>query len=142
MIADIETLENNQNVESDTVETKKIELENIRKEKLQGIILKSRVKWAEEGEKPTRYFCSLESRNYVNKTIPKVEKEDGSLITKQEEILLEAKDYYKKLYKCQSVSNDTEIQRLLQTLTDYPKLTNEEKITWKGKLLIVKFYMS
>lgn len=134
LIADIETLENNQNIESDTIETKKIELENIRKEKLQGIIIRSRVKWAEEGEKPTRYFCSLESRNYVNKTIPKVEKEDGSLITKQEEILLEAKDYYKKLYKCQSVSNDAEIQRLLQTLTDYPKLTNEEKNNLEGEI--------
>ena len=63
LIADIETLENNQNVELDTVETKKIELENIRKEKLQGIIIRSRVKWAEEGEKPTRYFCIFAAWN-------------------------------------------------------------------------------
>ena len=34
MIADTETLENNQNAESDTIETKKIKLENIRKEKI------------------------------------------------------------------------------------------------------------
>ena len=60
MIADIETLENNQNAESDTIETKKIELENIKKEKLQGIIIRSRVKWAEEGEKPNQVLLQLE----------------------------------------------------------------------------------
>ena len=46
---------------------------------------RSKIKWAEEGEKPTRYFCSLESRNYVNKTIPKVQKENGNTIKTQEE---------------------------------------------------------
>ena len=43
---------------------------------------------AEEGEKPTKYFCSLESRN-VNKTIPNVVKDDGSIVHSQEEILIE-----------------------------------------------------
>ena len=43
-------------------------------------------------------------------------------------------DFLKKIYKCQSVSNDTEIQRLLQTLTDYPKLTNEEKNNIEGEI--------
>ena len=47
---------------------------------------------------------------------------------------MEAKDYYKKLYKCQSVSNDTVIQRLLQTLTDHTKLTNEEKNNLEGDI--------
>ena len=55
----------------------KIELEMIRKEKIQGLLIRSRVRWAEEGENPTKYFYSLESRKYINKTIPKVMKDDG-----------------------------------------------------------------
>ena len=71
----------------------------IRKEKIQGLLIRSRVRWAEEGEKPTKYFCSLESRNYINKTIPKVIKDDGNIISKQEEILNEIQLFYSTLYK-------------------------------------------
>jgi hypothetical protein len=38
--------------------------------KLQGIYVRSRARWVEEGEKPSRYFCALESRNYSNKITP------------------------------------------------------------------------
>ena len=79
------------------IENKKEELENVRKEKLNGITVRSRVRWAEEGEKPTKYFCSLESRNYVNKTIPKVVKDDDSIVHNQEEILIEVRIFYKDL---------------------------------------------
>ena len=54
---------------------------------MQGIIVRSRLRWAEEGEKPTKYFCCLESKNYVTKTIPKIIQENGNIINKQEEIL-------------------------------------------------------
>lgn len=50
---------------------KKKELESIRKEKLLGHMIRSRARWIEEGEKPSKYFCNLESRNYLNKTIKK-----------------------------------------------------------------------
>jgi hypothetical protein len=36
-------------------------------------MVRSRARWVEEGEKPTKYFCHLESRNFLNKTIKKVE---------------------------------------------------------------------
>ena len=42
-----------------------------------------RVQWLSEGERPTKYFCSLEHRNYIDKTINKVIKEDGSVLTDQ-----------------------------------------------------------
>lgn len=61
-------------------------------------MIRSKVKWVEEGEKPTRYFCSLESRNYINKTIPKIKNEDGIIINKQEDILSEVKNFYSNLY--------------------------------------------
>lgn len=35
-------------------------------------MIRSRAHWLEEGEKPSKYFCNLESRNFLNKTIKKL----------------------------------------------------------------------
>ena len=52
--------------------SKQNELEGIRKQKLKGQCIRSKVNWIEEGEKPSKYFTSLESRNFVSKEIPKL----------------------------------------------------------------------
>ena len=51
---------------------KKSELNNLIYEKTQGIIMRSKVKWVEEGESGTKYFFNLEKRNAVKKTITKL----------------------------------------------------------------------
>ena len=38
---------------------------------------RSRTKWIEEGEKPTKYFFNIEKRNYEKKTILQVKLENG-----------------------------------------------------------------
>ena len=53
----------------------------------------------EEGEKPTRYFCNLESRNYLNKTIKKIEVDGKGTIYEQKDILKEVQSFYQNLYK-------------------------------------------
>ena len=68
------------------LENKKQDLENIRKEKIKGKIIRSRVQWIEEGGKPTKYFCGLESKNFSSKIIPKIERDDGKTIAKQFDI--------------------------------------------------------
>ena len=76
----------------------------------------------------------LESRYYVNKVIPKVVKDDGTVVTKQKEILEEVKHFYKTLYKNQINIQDNEIQILLQSLSQYPKLSVEETNLLNGEL--------
>ena len=70
-IEDLENEINNSNTtytdKVDRLENMKSELEKIRREKINGIIVRSRVKWYEEGEKCTSYFLNLESRNYIDK---------------------------------------------------------------------------
>ena len=51
---------------------KKAALENIRKEKVNGIVTRSRIQWLSEGEKPSSFFCKLENKNYTEKTIRKL----------------------------------------------------------------------
>ena len=58
-------------------------LENIRQNKLKGKLFRSKVKRIDEGVKPTRYFSKLESRNFICKQVPRIEKDDGTLVYKQ-----------------------------------------------------------
>ena len=136
LVKEISSLEKSTEINSDLLETKQEELENIRKEKIMGIIIRSRVRWAEEGEKPTKYFCNLESRNYINKTITKIEKDNGQTITKQEDILIEVKQFYENLYKCQdsNENQDTEINPILQNIQQNPRLSFENKNRLEGEL--------
>lgn len=95
LIQSIHYLETLTEPDMELIDSKKEELENLRRDKLQGIIVRSRVRWAEEGEKPAKYFCNLESRNYSNKIIPKVVKDDGNTVINQEDILIEVKNFIK-----------------------------------------------
>lgn len=96
---EILTLEQNLGKQSlPDITSKQNELENIRKERLKGQCLRSRGKWIEEGEKPSKYFTSLESKNFINRQIPKLVQEDETIIYYQYEILNETKIFYEKLY--------------------------------------------
>ena len=130
---EIKHLENIEPIDLEKINEKKLELENFRKEKIQGIMVRAKIKWAEEGEKPTRYFCSLESRNYVNKTIPKVQQENGNTIKTQEEILKEVQKFYSNLYAPQNSEKDINDQDILKNL-QHPVLTNIESSNLEGEI--------
>ena len=76
----------------------KTKLDEIADHKTQSLILKSQARWHEEGEKRTRYFLQLESRNIVKKTIKKLKREDDSFSTDRKEIMHAQSDFYEKLY--------------------------------------------
>ena len=79
-------------------------------------------------------FCNLESRNFVNKTVPKVVKEDGSIINKQEDILKEIQLFYSNLYKRYGRDANLNGKDILNTLQG-SKLSFEEKINLEGDML-------
>lgn len=45
-----------------------------------GHMIRGKARWVEEGENPTRYFCHLENRKNVNKTIKKLDLEESGMI--------------------------------------------------------------
>ena len=77
---------------------KKQQLEEIIGYKTQGAIIRSKVKWYNEGERNTKYFHSLEKRHYNSKTIRNLVTDDGTRIYTDVEILQEAKKFYESLY--------------------------------------------
>ena len=93
---------------------------------MEGMLLRTRAKWIEHGEKPSKYFCSLEKRNFVNKNVTKLINNYEEDITNQQDILQEIKLFYKNLYK----SYDDSLENIdLSTLNlgdNVPKLTEEQ----------------
>ena len=52
----------------------KIELQRIYEAKGKGTIFRSKVRWVEQGEKPTKYFFNLEKRNFNRKVITEIKR--------------------------------------------------------------------
>ena len=91
---DIDNLENNVN----KLENLKGDLEIMRSKKIEGLIIRSKAQWISHGEKATRYFCNLEKRNFLNKTVGFLDRGNGHIISEQENILKEVQQFYEKLY--------------------------------------------
>ena len=76
-------------------ETLKNELNEIYSTKGKEAMFKSKVKWIEQGEKPTKYFFNLERRNYEKKIITQLKISDGEMISDIKQINKEIEEYYK-----------------------------------------------
>ena len=119
------------------IEEKKAELKILRDEKMRGHYVRSRMQWIEEGEKPSKYFSNLETRNFVNKTIPKLITERGDTIHEQKEILTEATLYYKNLYSKRDMIHDIDLKNELPYL-DIPKLNDDIKESLEGEITLTE----
>ena len=89
------------------LENSKKELEEKTLEKVYGIIFRSKVRWFEQGEKPTKYFLSLEKARYNAKTCFRMLDDNGKELNSSEEILMEQREFYSKLYEQDDFVNFT-----------------------------------
>ena len=60
-------------------------------------MVRSRLQWLHEGEKPSKFFCNLENKNFIEKTIKKIQLRNGSIVTDQKEVLQHIRDFYANL---------------------------------------------
>ncbi len=99
----LETLLSNNpgNYVNDEYHTCKERLKELEDKKANGAIIRSRVKWLEDGEKSTHYFYDLEKYNYTKKNVRKLELENGEKLTGNDQILSEAQKFYESLYTSQ-----------------------------------------
>ena len=77
----------------------KTDIKEIQDSRARGIIFRSKAKWAELGEKNTKYFYSLEKTRSNAKSATSLITDNNTLLTEVKEILDEQEDYYTKLYK-------------------------------------------
>lgn len=139
LLKDIENIESQSDIDFGLLHEKKVELEKVRKEKLQGHIIRSRAKWVEEGEKPSKYFCSLESRNFLNKTIKKVETHNNNIIYDQCDILHQVKIFYESLFSCKdSDLLDINLEDIIKT--DILRLDTSTSVSLEGDISESEIY--
>ena len=100
---------------------------------MHGVVIRSRAKIIIEDEKPSKYFCNLETHNFEKKIIPKLEKEDGSIIKDQDKILEEAKLFYKTSYSNKdSQLMDIDLEQEMSQFSSVPKLSINESQALDG----------
>ena len=100
---DFENLDPNVLVE---YEAAKEELKKIYENRGKEAIFRSKVKWFEQGEKPTKYFFNLEKMNYEKKLIREVKLKDGETITDPKKIEKELENFYSNMYISKKDLND------------------------------------
>ena len=122
-------------VENSTLlEEKKNRLYELRENIIEGVMIRSRCRYEELGEKPTSYFLNLEKRNFTNKVITKIIEDNGHECVSTNEILKAQKNYYKDLFTEKNEIDNIPIEALLgenpRKLSDYEARTLEGEIIY------------
>ena len=105
----------------------KIELNKIIDQETAGLIITSRVKWAEHGERSSRYFCNLEKRSNEKKNIHVLKNDTGSIVSDQKDILKEIHSFYKTLYTSKSTPNNKDNINSFLDKRDIPQFLDDSK---------------
>ena len=134
LISEIEILETGTEEMADELYEKKKELEKIRQKSIAASAVRARAQWLNEGEKPSKYFCSLEKSNYIEKTIKCIQLENGSKVTEQTEILTKIQAFYASLFsRKENLYTEHNLKELLKE-KNVNKLTSEDSKSLEGKL--------
>ena len=138
LIKEIEELESSPTLSNlnSLIDDKKSELQDIRNTKLRGNMIRSRTQWIDEGERPTKYFCALESKNFLDKTIKRVCTDDNRIITNQKDILSALQTYYQELFRNRdNEQKNCNLDELLKN-QNIKKLSDKNKLSIEGELTI------
>ena len=117
--------------ESSSADSSTTHLDNLESElnkildlETKGLMIRSRKRWMEHGEKSSNYFCNLEKRSGAKKNIYRLNNDDGSSISG--DVMSEIHSFFQALYSSQiNVSNDNIVHYL--DAIDIPKLGDESK---------------
>ena len=113
----------------------KAELQSIYEKKGRSAIFRSKCRWVEEGECPTKYFFNLEKKNYNKKAITELHGEDGTTINNEKQILDSIEKYYSQLYKTINNLEQKDFHSFMEPLR-ISKLKTEDREEMEGPLSV------
>lgn len=99
------------------------QLTDLVQKRLDGVKIRSRAQWVEDGEKPTKYFFELERKKQAAARITKLSTPEGDAES-DEDILNAANRYYQQLYNDDPIDKDFQDQLLKNMdnqLSDYER---------------------
>ena len=94
------------NQDKTTIRRLEDSLQIIYNNEAEGIKIRSRVQWYEEGEKPTSFFHNMEKTNAKNKSWEKILDKNNKMLFGTKEILNTQIDFYKQLYSSEGVNKE------------------------------------
>ena len=111
-------------------------LENI----AEGVRIRSRCQWYEEGEKSNKFFLNLEKKRAIEGQIRKVVANDRE-ISDPKLIEYEIKSFYKTLFRNNITKSELDNNHFLEEV-DLPVLSLDEKLLCEGELTEKELYNS
>ena len=132
LLETLQNLEQQQNVNRNEIEEVKEKIKHITEQREKGTQIRSKARWIEEGEKPTKFFYNLEKQRQPKNTITELEK-DNQTKTTDIDILITAREFYQSLY----TKEDTNVEEQ-NWLTDQldKKLDELSKELCEGPLTV------
>ena len=127
-IAKLNNVESLTSADQIVLERTELDLQEIKRQKVQGAIFWSRVKWFNEGEQNTKYFFGLEKLRSGSKNITVLIDDDGKEIKESKGILETMRKLYETLYTSDPSIKFDEIN------SDNLKLNNEQANSLEGLL--------
>ena len=116
-----------------TLNSLKERTEKFYEKKVEGIIVRSRARWHEHGERNSKYFLNLEKRNHIRKHIRKLYR-SGVITTDPFEILETENQFYENLYKSKrTCSQQNELSFKYEELS-IPTLSDEQRQSAEGAI--------
>ena len=116
------------------LQAEKLRLKRIMTYKTKGAILRSKVRWHEQGERNTKYFYGLEKRNFNNKTITRLKIGENAFTSNQFEILTKEKIFYESPYKTKNVNPGKFNGSIFFNPENISPLTEENKTSCEGSI--------
>ena len=129
----LESIQDQTGKNSKLLEDKRLELQNLHENKAKGEMVRAHLQWLDQGEKPTSFFCKLETKNYVDKTIKRIQTPDGSIITEQSKILQKVQEFYSKLFDNMDNSLKSMATSKIPELQYFKKIGNGK--IWEGTVV-------
>ena len=100
-------------------------------------MFRSKLRWTEQGEKPTRYFFNVEAKNFNQKTITELETSEGVKITGHKQLLQEIENFYQNLYQSEYAGSHELFADFVRSV-QLPKLSDDDKENLEGELTIAE----
>lgn len=124
----------------DEIDMKKMELEKLFDYSRQGLKVRSRTEWSEEGEKNSKFFEQLLKSNKRKSVIKEIYNENKETVRDGKGILKIIREFYENLYACKNGEITEDIENMF--LNELPKLSKENKEYCEGKITMAECYQA
>ena len=116
------------NMQKDEINEIQMKLRKIHEQNGVGARVRSREKWWELGEKPTRYFHNLEKRRGADKLWRGILDKEENIVFGTKQVQKRQVEFYKELFQSQNLNcNDNQYNRFLNVVDK--KLSEEDRIS-------------